>query len=67
MPEEENRGVLMATAILAAIGLILLAILESRADVPESPSEPVVTWVTTIPESVEIGLCEGGFVRWRQK
>jgi hypothetical protein len=67
MPEEENRGVLMATAILAAIGLILLAIIESKADVPESPSEPIVTWVTTVPESVEIGLCKDGLVRWRQK
>jgi hypothetical protein len=67
MPEKENRGVLIATAVLAAIGLILLSILESKADVPESPSEPVITWVTTIPESVEIGLCKDGFVRWRQK
>jgi hypothetical protein len=67
MPEKENRGVLIATAILAAIGLILLSILESKADVLESPSEPVITWVTTIPESVEIGLCKDGLVRWRQK
>jgi hypothetical protein len=67
MPEDENRGILMVTAILAALGLVLLSILESKADVPESPSEPVVTWVTTVPESVELGLCKDGLVRWRPR
>ena len=67
MPEDENRGALMVTAVLAAIGLVLLSLLESKADVPEAPAEPIVTWVTTIPESVEIGLCKDGIVRWRPR
>lgn len=67
MPEDENRGVLMATAVLAAIGLVLLSLLESKADVPEEPAESIVTWVVTVPESVELGLCKDGLVRWRQK
>ena len=67
MPEDENRGALMVTAVLAAIGLVLLSLLESKADVPEEPAESIVTWVTTVPESVELGLCKDGLVRWRQK
>ncbi len=67
MPEDENRGALMVTAVLAALGLILLSILESKADVPEEPAESIVTWVVTVPESVELGLCKDGLVRWRQK
>jgi hypothetical protein len=65
MPEDENRGALMVTAVLAALGLILLSLVESKADVPERPAEPIVTWVTTIPNLVEIGLCQDGLVRWR--
>ncbi len=67
MPEDENRGVLMVTAVLAAVGLILLSILDSKADVPEAPAGPIVMWVTSIPESVEIGLCKDGVVRWRPR
>ena len=67
MSEDENRGVLMVTAVLAAVGLILLSILEGKADVPEAPAESIVVWVTTIPESVEIGLCKDGIVRWRPR